>query len=165
MAEQSEQETRPAADDLVPGRNGGRIAKPWDSARAIEANRRRWARAEHAARVATINAVGSYDPEVAEMAGKSVGHASVLAWAAIVGQQAEKAMWPEDQGSTGAARFVGQSTGMLRGERDRDTVTMQSAGQSDPDLAELVAAWRAAKAANPMLAAAAAAALAEQEGR
>lgn len=72
------------------------------------------------------------------------------AWGKIIEGQTELALSPDLRGSTQAAALVGKAIGAT--ERDKDEPQQAASG----DLAELVAAWRAAKQDNPELAARAA---------
>ncbi len=128
--------------DLVPARNGGRIVKPWDSERARAAVRKRWDRAEAAGRAAMAEAVSAYSKDVSILARSLSLRApkvQLMAWAEIVGKQAELALATEDRGSTGAARFVGEATGMLRLGRDtRDSASVPDHAPVDARSAALL---------------------------
>ena len=108
------------------------------------------------ARGALTKVAGSYAPEVEEaLRSKGKVFAGLLAWGRVVEAQAEVALDPAAFGTTQAARFVGQAAGFIPSYASQVAPAAGDGVPSGPALGgleELLAAWRAACAADPALA-------------
>lgn len=126
---------------LVPGRNGGRIRAPFDRASSLEANARRWAGVSRAARLG-IAAAGEQLPGV-----DSRAPLRVIEYLAEV--HTLNAADPSARNSVASLNAVLR---LAYPEPQRNDAGQADVTPDAGDVAELVAVWRAAKAADPALA-------------
>ena len=105
----------------------------------ITKRRERQERAALLARQAMTDYVEQHGLDRAKSFAIAHGEAYLLAWGEIVRQQLELATSPDQRGSTGAARFVGQAAELLPDTHDRQpqyNAQQQLVINIEPDVAE-----------------------------